>query len=138
MTIPFSFPITSMGKGRQRRVLNNRGNGIAAICSDGKRDYGIICDLVAVIDTDLPELTAWWEKNMPQTPCLRTPCHQRIAYPQIGVSHQPASVPDRSAISRLHRMWYTDPLILTQQLLHTITTLLIIAFRGRIVNNAVK
>jgi hypothetical protein len=40
----------------------------------GELNYGIVCDLVAVIDTDSAELTAWWEKNMPHTPWrVRTP-----------------------------------------------------------------
>jgi hypothetical protein len=42
--------------------------------ANGEQNYGIVCDLVAVIDTDSAELTAWWEKNMPPTPWrVRTP-----------------------------------------------------------------
>ncbi len=32
-----------------------------------RRSYGIVCDEVAVIDTDTPELATWWKANMPPT-----------------------------------------------------------------------
>lgn len=38
------------------------------------RNYGIVCDRVAVIDTDSAELSVWWQENMPPTPwVVRTP-----------------------------------------------------------------
>jgi hypothetical protein len=38
------------------------------------RNYGIVCDRVAVIDTDTAELAQWWQQNMPRTPwVVRTP-----------------------------------------------------------------
>ena len=38
------------------------------------RNYGIVCDRVAVIDTDTAELARWWLQNMPRTPwTVRTP-----------------------------------------------------------------
>jgi hypothetical protein len=37
-------------------------------------NYGIVCDQVAVVDTDTQELTAWWDNHMPKTPwTVRTP-----------------------------------------------------------------
>lgn len=42
--------------------------------ADVSHNYGIVCEEVAVIDTDTPELAAWWEKHMPPTPwSVRTP-----------------------------------------------------------------
>jgi hypothetical protein len=38
------------------------------------RNYGIVCDRVAVIDTDTAELAQWWQQHMPHTPwTVRTP-----------------------------------------------------------------
>lgn len=38
------------------------------------RNYGIVCDRVAVIDTDTAELAEWWQQHMPRTPwVVRTP-----------------------------------------------------------------
>ncbi len=45
----------------------------------GEHNYGIVCDRVAVIDTDLAELTAWWEKNMSPDALARVDAWRRDA-----------------------------------------------------------
>ena len=64
----------------------------------GEHNYGIVCDLVAVIDTDSAELTAWWEKNMPQTPW-------RVRTPRGGRHFYYRSVPGLRNAVKAHRGW---------------------------------
>ena len=54
------------------RATGDRGEIRRAL--RGGRNYGIVCDRVAVIDTDTAELAEWWQQNMPPTPwVVRTP-----------------------------------------------------------------
>jgi len=66
--------------------------------ANGQQNYGIVCDLVAVIDTDSPELTAWWDNNMPPTPwCVHTP--------RGGKHFYYLSVPGLRNAVKAHRGW---------------------------------
>jgi hypothetical protein len=66
--------------------------------SGNGRNYGIVCDEIAVIDTDTPELTAWWKKNMIPTPWqVRTPRGGRHFYYR--------SVPGLRNAVKAHRGW---------------------------------
>jgi hypothetical protein len=64
----------------------------------GEHNYGIVCDLVAVIDTDLAELTTWWERNMPSTPW-------RVHTPRGGMHFYYRSVPGLRNAVKAHRGW---------------------------------
>lgn len=62
------------------------------------RNYGIVCDEVAVIDTDTQELAAWWDKNMPKTPWM-------VKTPHGGVHYYYRSVPGLRNAVKAHRGW---------------------------------
>ena len=73
-------------------------NTIRGWLADGEYNYGIVCDLVAVIDTDSAELTAWWEKNMSQTPW-------RVRTPRGGMHFYYRSVPGLRNAVKAHHGW---------------------------------
>jgi hypothetical protein len=66
--------------------------------TDGEHNYGIVCDAVAVIDTDTAEMTAWWEEKMPQTPW-------RVRTPRGGRHFYYRSVPGLRNAVKAHRGW---------------------------------
>jgi hypothetical protein len=61
-------------------------------------NYGIVCDAVAVIDTDTKELAAWWEANMPPTPW-------RVGTPRGGSHFYYSAVPGLRNAVKAHRGW---------------------------------
>ena len=61
-------------------------------------NYGIVCDRVAVIDTDNMQLAAWWEANMPPTPW-------RVRTPRGGKHFYYQSVPGLRNAVKAHRGW---------------------------------
>lgn len=66
--------------------------------SDCSHNYGIVCEKVAVIDTDTPELAAWWRRNMPPTPwSVRTP--------RGGMHFYHLSIPGLRNAVKAHRGW---------------------------------
>ncbi len=73
-------------------------NTIREWLGGGEHNYGIVCDLVAVIDTDSAELTAWWEKNMPETPW-------RVRTPRGGMHFYYRSVSGLRNAVKAHRGW---------------------------------
>jgi Bifunctional DNA primase/polymerase, N-terminal len=60
--------------------------------------YGIVCDDVAVIDTDTRELAAWWAENMP-------PTAWRVHTPHGGTHFYYRSVPNLRNAVKAHRGW---------------------------------
>ena len=65
---------------------------------DGRHNYGILCDRIAVIDADTAELVAWWQEHMPETPW-------RVRTPRGGVHFYYASVPGLRNAVKAHRGW---------------------------------
>jgi hypothetical protein len=66
--------------------------------SDGSRNYGIVCEDIAVIDTDTEELSQWWIDNMPKTPW-------RVLTPRGGRHFYYTSVPNLRNAVKAHRGW---------------------------------
>ena len=66
--------------------------------STNDHNYGILCDEVAVIDTDTAELSDWWQHNMPQTPW-------RVRTPGGGMHFFYRSVPNLKNAVKAHRGW---------------------------------
>jgi hypothetical protein len=62
------------------------------------RNYGVVCDEIAVIDTDTPELAAWWRKHKPPTPW-------RVRTPRGGMHFYYGSVPRLRNAVKAHRGW---------------------------------
>ena len=62
------------------------------------RNYGIVCDRVAVIDTDTAELAAWWQRNMPRTPWV-------VRTPRGGAHFYYGSVPGLRNATGVDRGW---------------------------------
>lgn len=62
------------------------------------RNYGIVCEEVAVIDTDTPKLAVWWEENMPPTPW-------QVRTPRGGRHFYYGSVPGLRNAVKAHRGW---------------------------------
>jgi len=63
-----------------------------------QHNYGVVCDQVAVIDTDTVELTRWWEENMPPTPW-------RVRTPRGGRHFYYRSVPGLRNAVKAHQCW---------------------------------
>ena len=62
------------------------------------RNYGIVCEDIAVIDTDTEELSRWWVQHMPETPW-------RVATPRGGRHFYYRSVPGLRNAVKAHRGW---------------------------------
>ena len=62
------------------------------------RNYGIVCDRVAVIDTDTSELAAWWQQHMPRTPWM-------VRTPRGGAHFYYRSVPGLRNATGVERGW---------------------------------
>jgi hypothetical protein len=62
------------------------------------RNYGIVCDRVAVIDTDTAELAQWWLENMPRTPWM-------VRTPRGGAHFYYRSVPGLRNATGVDRGW---------------------------------
>jgi hypothetical protein len=62
------------------------------------RNYGIVCDEIAVIDTDTPELAAWWSLNMPKTTWS-------VKTPHGGVHYYYRSLPGLRNAVKVDRGW---------------------------------
>lgn len=66
--------------------------------ADGSRNYGIVCEDIAVIDTDTQELAIWWTEHMPKTPW-------RVLTPRGGRHFYYTSVPELRNAVKAHRGW---------------------------------
>jgi hypothetical protein len=62
------------------------------------RNYGIVCDRVAVIDTDTAELAKWWQQHMPHTPWT-------VRTPRGGAHFYYGSVPELRNATGVDRGW---------------------------------
>lgn len=62
------------------------------------RNYGIVCDRVAVIDTDTAELAAWWLEHRPRTPWM-------VRTPRGGAHFYYRSVPGLRNATGVDRGW---------------------------------
>jgi len=66
--------------------------------ANGSHNYGIVCEEVAVIDTDTMELATWWKDHMPHTPwCVKTP--------RGGMHFYYRSVPGLRNAVKAHHGW---------------------------------
>jgi hypothetical protein len=74
------------------------GDTIRGWLAEGERNYGIVCDLVAVIDADMAELAEWWQGNMPPTPW-------RVRTPRGGMHFYYGSVPGLRNAVKAHGGW---------------------------------
>jgi hypothetical protein len=88
---------TAILDGWPERATANQAT-IEGWLADGRHNYGVVCDAVAVIDTDTAEMTAWWEEKMPQTPW-------RVRTPRGGRHFYYRSVPGLRNAVKAHRGW---------------------------------
>ena len=79
-------------------IASSDCNAIEGWLAASDHNYGIVCDAVAVIDTDTPNLTEWWQGNMPRTPW-------RVRTPRGGMHFYYRSVPGLRNAVKTHRGW---------------------------------